>query len=338
MQLPLNSLRPKAAQGGRLIGACWLLTASLAHAQAPFVDARLSLEWSAPSECPTSEQVRADLRSLLVHSRDVSSEPIAVAAIIHRSDRHGYELALISNGNARKIQSDSCVQLAQAAALMMALMLDPGLELEQKPLATASEPAPAEPSPRAEPALAAKVRVTSAPPVAPSREPSAADLVGLLEVAARLDVGAWPSWLYGAALGAGLGIGNWRFSSRVGLGSLVRLSAGQGARLEFVPVTIGVESGYRVRFGAWGLEPRLGVELGVSRSRTFELSTERQTALSVATTVMVRINRQFGARAQVWLGVGSAVPVLRPRWILGGAEVYEMGIALRTEAGVQVSF
>lgn len=336
MPQPLNSLRLMTVRGGRLIGACWLLTTSLGHAQTSSVDARLSLEWSAPSECPTSEQVRADLRSLLVHSRGASSESIAVTATIHRSERRGYELVLISNANARKIQSDSCAQLAEAAALMMALMLDPGLALEQKPPVNASEPA--ESSVRPEPVQPVKTKIAAAPPTAVSRESSAPNLVGTLEAAARLDIGAWPSALYGAVLGAGLGIGNWRLSSRVGLGSRVRLSAGQGARLEFVPVTIGVESGYRFRFGAWGLEPRLGAELGVSRSRTFELSTDRRTALSVATTAMARINRQFGVAVQGWLGVGTAIPVLRPRWTLGGVEVHELGIALRTEAGVQVSF
>src|SRR5512133_1274284 len=328
-----KSTRQRAASG-RLLSSCWILTASLASAQASPVDGRLSLEWSAPSGCPTSEQVRADLHSLLVRSRRESPEPIAVTVTISPSHPRAYRLILISNGNARELQSDSCTQLAQAAALMMALMLDPGLDLKADPDAATIKAAAPPPPPL--PITRAATNAHAAP-AAPSMPPRSPGLVGSMDVAGRVEVGAWPTWNYGAVLGVGLGIANWRFSTRVGLGSTVRLDAGQGARLEFVPITLGLESGYSFPFRAWSIEPRLGVELGVNRSRAFELETAKRTTLSLAAIAMARVNRRI-ANMQIWLGVGSALPVWRPRWMVGGVALHELGIALRTELGLEGSF
>ena len=144
----------------------------------------------------------------------------------------------------------------------------------------------------------------------------------------------------GTVSGAGIGLGhaNWRLNARVGLGSTARLDAGQSARLELVPATVGLESGYVLRSGTWSVEPRLGVELGVTRSRTYELAMAQRTTFSLATTAMARINRSLGAGVQIWVGVGSAVPVWWPRWIVAGTPLHEMGAALRTELGLESTF
>jgi hypothetical protein len=143
----------------------WAAVAGAVFAWAPSASAepgKWVLRWSAPPECPTEAEVVRSVEQLLGAS-DVALE--ADASVARRPD--GFHLSLSwRKGPAsatRELTGDTCSELAQAAALMIALAAEPSLAVPgDSGVGAAAEPAPssAKPPPVAPP-----------PPPAPSPEP-----------------------------------------------------------------------------------------------------------------------------------------------------------------------
>lgn len=104
-----------------MLGA-WLLFATPAHAQ-------LQLRWHAPgASCPTQAEVEGEVRRL------VGTEPLATyeAEAVIRHDAR-WELTLRAAGGERRLEADSCRALGEAAALILALAIDPSLAADLDP-------------------------------------------------------------------------------------------------------------------------------------------------------------------------------------------------------------
>lgn len=120
----------------------------------------LQLDWSAPAECPQHEYVAA------AFARYVGAEPAtdveAQAAV--RAVDHGYQLELSVGGHLKSLDSESCDDLAEAAALILSIAATApeSLGVASAPV---SEPSPSNPEAADEPA--AEPAVSRDPPSSP---------------------------------------------------------------------------------------------------------------------------------------------------------------------------
>lgn len=341
-------IRASLARWGLLFGL-GLMIASTASAEVKAgeqnvpVDARLALSWRAPVGCPSADQVRVDVRSLMAKGHSGAGEPLVVAATIRKGSDRNYELVLSHEDRERIIPGDSCTRLAQAAALLIALLLDPALELAE-PEPSASEAKPAAPGPTAGPALISAPRVPQEPEsTVPTRRSPWVPVVLAIQVGGRLEVGAWPSAEPGLVLGAGLTQdgprGGLLARLLLGLGAPVHVDAGQGATLSLIPATLSLAAGYRLQSKGWGLEPLLGGELGRIQAQSSVLETRDNPALSFSLLGLVRGTRDLGHRLRVWIGPGLVLPLWRPHWVLAdGSVLHILNPALRLEVGLEALF
>lgn len=122
------------------------------------VDGDSWLRWDAPAECAVGGQVRADVRRLLSSGGGKDRNQPRPQAYV-RVENLGVErwrayVGMSADGvsTARGIEANSCAALAEASAVMLAMLVDP----------TAANAVPA------------PVVVSGAPPVVPERAPAAA--------------------------------------------------------------------------------------------------------------------------------------------------------------------
>lgn len=127
--------------GTVLLGASMPLGAgTVARAQ----DAPL-LQWTAPDACPSRSVVEAEIERIL--GRRPDGGPFAEVTVSVRGDRHVAVLALPPSRR-RRIEGSSCEALVRAAALILALEIDPeALSLDAPEPAPSPRPAPEPPEP-----------------------------------------------------------------------------------------------------------------------------------------------------------------------------------------------
>ncbi len=130
----------------------------------------LELDWSAPSDCPNEDALRAAIERLLGYSLEPDAASHVYAhAFVFRPETGPLELHLAitepgGRPNERRIASQSCAELADAAALIIALAIDPEAGTADAPEALA--PAPSTPPPI--PSIEAE-RSQVEPPLPPER-------------------------------------------------------------------------------------------------------------------------------------------------------------------------
>ncbi|HKP63600.1 MAG TPA: hypothetical protein VJV78_42990 [Polyangiales bacterium] len=103
---------------------------SRAHAAEP-----LELEWSAPAGCPDREYVRGEVSERL-GERAAQGSPLSASGQIEATAA-GFELQLRAQGGERRLEAASCEELAESAAVILALLIDPQAA---SPPPAASEP------------------------------------------------------------------------------------------------------------------------------------------------------------------------------------------------------
>lgn len=117
-------------------GGVLAIAVSSAQAQVAAGADRLALAWQAPDECPSRADVRAAVASRLGEAAERAGPALRAEARVER-DAAGYRLALKTEYGERRLAARSCAELAGAAALILALLIDPEAD------ATAPPPAPA---------------------------------------------------------------------------------------------------------------------------------------------------------------------------------------------------
>jgi len=146
-----------------LIGALASLAATLVaigEALPPQTDGlALELTWEAPQGCPDLARERAEIsRRVGGLGREIPGEPIAAQGTIHLDPSGGYSLLLRTRvgdiRGERALAGQDCRELAAAAALVLALLINPeaahSLDSEPAPVV----PAPIPPSPPSPPSPA----------------------------------------------------------------------------------------------------------------------------------------------------------------------------------------
>lgn len=232
--------------------ACAVLWASPSAAAEP-----LELSWQAPPGCPQESAVREQIRAL-VPSAMLESGRLKAEGAITRVDKR-FRLNLVLHlgelSGARTIESDSCSDLAGAAAVAVGLLLQSATQAAAPDGATApgaaSESGSASPSPAADPgnpvpsatANAATPTGAATPAATP---PAAAPAVRLAQPRTwrvflqapqlGVDLGPMPEPSVGLVLAVGFSVPHWRFAASFELPRSQHLSlpgsSGAGAELQ----------------------------------------------------------------------------------------------------------
>lgn len=135
----------------------------------------LQLEWDVPPQCPPRASVLADVERFLPPELAAGGiRPAKIRANIRSDDDQHWKLALdveVAEGHlTRSLEGESCEVVTAAAALVIAVMLDPASVLEEVTPIVEVEPEP-EPAPEA-------------PPPSPEPGPRKIDARGLVRLGA----------------------------------------------------------------------------------------------------------------------------------------------------------
>lgn len=237
------------SRSGKLASAL-LVAAALSSTDGAYAAEPLTLTWQAPRECPQRAAVRARIDAL-VPAAATSKERLEADGKIERVGRR-FRLKLRMRvgeiSGERQIDSDSCQDLAGAAAVALGLMLqsaEPALETEPDS-ASSSSATPASTAEAAETKapVAARTAARPAPSAADPAEEESSGREGD-SVPARdrgwavllhapllaFDVGPLPNASFGGAVGAGVLLGDWRLALDFQLGPSQSVSVSGEPRL-----------------------------------------------------------------------------------------------------------
>jgi hypothetical protein len=200
------------------VGATTLIALPMGGARAD-EPGRVVLTWIADPSCPSGDAVVSAVERL-VRGSPTRDRVVARAEVVHEGS-WGVRLETESGGRLgkRTIEAGSCEQLAEATALILALMIDPSVALRQPepsallPHVGPSPPSGGEPAPAPRPSPPA-----SLPSTPPPGGPRLGSTTAFLFVAASVagDVGTLPGPAAGAGASGGLSAGAWRFTADLG--------------------------------------------------------------------------------------------------------------------------
>ena len=305
------------------------------HALAQLDDA-CGLEWRAPAGCPGAQQIRQRVRELL-GGQSSSSTRLRASATVARTGDRKLQLTLATylgdSRGERRVEGASCQDLANAAAIHLALLLRAAQGPERVP---APEPsttqvapvtlAPAQTAPASDAAARTlePAAVSDATP-RPDRDDAAARAVRVIAQlpAALAELGALAHPALGLGLAGGLDFGSWRVSLEGQLWLKQTLEPVEaGPRAELQRVSAGVRGCRTLLPGRLTLAPCLRVG--------FEHMWARGAGPHVAARSAGASWLAFGAGLQArlgltgWLGVVAQVDgqlaAARPRFTLSGSD------------------
>jgi hypothetical protein len=310
---------------------------------------RFSLNWSAPEDCPSAEQVRADVDGLLANRTTISDETLVATVSVQGMRDAGYLLTLKANGQIRTLDGKDCRELAQAAALLLALLVDPSRATS---LGESPDVSPGEEQPSVDNnALPTNVPLVTAPnttqtsPPATSRKsevgatPEPEKNNRLAEAGLGFDWGSWPVMEPALLLGLGVSTGALQGLAHGSIGLPLHLVTTDGTRVKVFVAAIGLRGAYRFSFGRLALEPAAGFEVGVSRASSPDFVPESRSAVSLSPIGTARSSWRLSRKVRLWGEITAGFPVVRPRWVLeDGESIHRFGPWVRFQSGVQLAF
>lgn len=332
---------------GLLATSALLTTSRVAHAE-------MTLRWDAPSSCPQRDEVLERIRKLAGSSLD-KTEGLSVEGSIERTSQGRYALTLFVRDEhdvrKRVITSDSCADLAGAAAVTLALLLgfdvsaalattspdgsSDGSNGSNDPNASqssATDPtkAPANDTKNAPPKAVAPVKPKPHPP----DDASNAERWGFLLRAptAHADFGPLPHPALGLGAGAGVRYGVWRFvlAGHVSRNQNVESVEIPESGAELKRLTAELTACRGFRFSSVELAPCAALALEVVSARGFGDSVAAQSAKAVWPAVGI------GGKAAlypweplaIFATVTGYVELSRPRLVIEGVgEIAELSPA-----------
>lgn len=302
----------------------------------------VELSWEAPAGCPDRANVEQRIQKLLAGASEkskVSAEGVVTAT------KSGYRLALTTTRDGtrgeRILDDKSCEALAESAALIVAMAIDPAIALTidepppppPPPPATTTEPEPPAPPPPVAPPP--KADTPSPAPVAPPvREPLRPRFV----VAAGGDVLGYvfPRAALGASLSVGTIIGPFRFdlAGRYSPLSEHSLDAPAGASGSFELLLGQARAAWLWSLGGFELGPAVGFEAGRARGRGHGVSTSLEARTPwLAGSFGALASHRFG-RYALSGEVSLIAPLTRPAFIIEGAGTVHTPAAVAIRAGL----
>jgi len=256
----------------------------------------VELDWEAPAGCPDETTARAWLDAYLGGEGGGAEVDIEIAA--RGGDRFAATIDIeLPDGieGERALTGQGCRHVAEAAVLVVAMIIDPAGVAARVTAAREAEPEPADTTPPEPLRLALGLRLLGDAGTLPDPSVGAGLFAGLdwarLHGALRLDA-LWPRTADGPASGSG--------------GEFTWLAAGLGVDYDVV----------RALDGMLGLGPRVGVEGGVVLARGVGLDEpqrERQPWIAGGVGLGARL---FGDAWWLGLAVEAWAPLHRPAWAL----------------------
>jgi hypothetical protein len=343
--------------GGRLAA---LAGAALIAARSPDARAqpapadRVVLRWTAPEGCPAGDRVTAEVDRLLGASGARPPKALDVSARVTEDPAGGFRVHLETPGEGgsreREIKGVSCAAIADATALIIALMIDPAAVAAAPPALPPSPPSPPLPSPPPSPAPP-PLPSPSPPPSAP--RPSPPPAANGIRPSFRLL--AWA----GADLGTLSSVAFAAGGAAVMVVGPVRIELGAGAwpaRTVVVPARPSTGGDVSLVTGSAGacydvlaVTPRRPFELGPCGG--FEVGRLHAVGVGVSTLgegnalwSAARFGGLFAWAPIQWLAlelrVEAAFPFARPTFVLeNDGDVFRPPVAVgRAEGGVEVRF
>ena len=165
---------------------------SLLVPEPPAPPASIDLQWNAPPGCSSAEAVQARVAALLSGPPRGQGEAVVVASVVREGEAVSMTLTTTFAGatDVREVTSTSCEALADATAVLLAVSLEPSLDVQPEP----------EPEPEPEPVPVPPVVSDAAPAPALPRiaEPAAASESAPEPVESPPPAaGPWPVALHG---------------------------------------------------------------------------------------------------------------------------------------------
>jgi len=308
----------------------------------------LALEWRAPEGCPDGAAISDRVRSLLASS-DTSTDPVQARGIVIPPVAGGaWQLTLETVQGARtwqrSLSAGSCDELADAGALIIALVIDPNLRPEAATTAEAPPPADV-------PALAPTATLPAAQAAAPThdlmseRPPTRAESETTVHITASalVDSGTLPRAALGGELTGGLGFGPVEVQA---LGTVLpearEVVAQEPARGGDISLLAGGLRGCYVIEG-----PELaglacgGLEAGrIQGSGVGTMTTDTQSVFWLAGRLGVVGRYRLGGPTAAQLGLEALIPVTRPEFVLENVgSVHRPAVATaRASLGLELHF
>jgi hypothetical protein len=323
------------------------------------------IDWTAPETCPASADVRAGIERYLGRPVASSADAVAARAVVTREKGNQWRMKLTTTvrreTRERVIEGDSCRAVADAAALILAFVIDPKSAATRSPATSATgtapaatemsapespAPAPGAPSdrsnlatvppetsaetntplagpPPAEPAPTARPDAADSPPRPTS--PSAPPRPWTLRALAGADSSALPAWsgFVGAAVGRAFGRASIELSGAYFAPRTREIGGGAQARGgTFELLTLGGRTCYAFFGPTVELAPCVGAEYGTVRGMAFGVGVP-----GVGKGLWLAATASGAARwrAAPWLGavaeVGVALPLVRPEYVIDNVGV-----------------
>jgi hypothetical protein len=314
------------------------------------------LAWSAPQGCPAAADVREAVERYV--GRPLSTEPIAARATVTREKTERWRLSLRTTfrGDTRErvIEGDSCGAVADAAALVLAFLIDPNSVEASAPSVSPSLPSdrstiaslPEAPvaSARAEapvfqPATKSPI-VDSPPPTTPTSQPAPARR-WTLRATAGADSSSLPSWtgFVGVDVARAFGRGSLELSGAYYAPRSREISQGRGGTFDLL--TLGARGCYAAFGPTFEVSPCVGAEYGTVRGTGFGVGDPGAgkglwLAATMAGAARWRMTPGLGTMAEV----GITLPLVRPDYVIDNVGfVYRTDfVGLRLLAGLESYF
>lgn len=327
----------------------------------------LALEWQAPPGCPARDVVLNRLRKMVGKSMDRVTRLRAEARIESVSAR--YRLTLkVREGEAeteRVIDSDSCADLAGAAAVALGLLVrdeireqdaagsggqggdsapSAGGDAATPPNPPASKPEVAEPPRASEPKDSARRPIDEPPSEAAPSAPTSTSVRFLLRVPqVGMDVGPLPHPSPTVGLSAGVAVNALELTLGARLGFTQTLWADDtpayGAEVRRAAIEL--RGCYAAPLGRFSFGPCVFGALDALSARGVgdEVTSQTQSTAVVAIGAALLAKVRLGGSFALFFSVGGQGETTRPQLIVDGlGEVATLApLALTTNAGLELS-
>ena len=304
---------------------------------------RFVLTWQAPAGCPTEAQVIREIDELVANSAPAGNITIAASASI-AGENDGFTLTLmvrdVEGSHGRRLEAPTCDELGHAAALIVALAIDPALLANQSiPSGTSTFTPPARPF--AEP-NSTQLPNASPPsiPMAQRAESPTTFSVPPRHIAAeplfwRVGLSAFAAYhtLPGINLGTGLFGAIQARSLRIELSASslsANLKSGANRAATFELDRIAPRLCWFVTETTWAAGPCAGVELGRLSGSGYGVTNAQQAkAFWLGSSFGALLELRIASSSVVGIFADAEVPWVPNQFNLNSIDVFKTGISGR---------
>jgi hypothetical protein len=299
----------------------------------------IELSWDAPAECPSHDDVMAELSRITRVKPGRAVTGIQAQASIARAADGRYKLRLRTQREDQtgetELDASSCAALERGVTLVLALALGDGVDLideKNPPEAAASSPEPPKPSP-----LAAPLKVAVVPPPHAVERPSSLRWSPWLAGAGSWGLIAKPAG--GAQLGLALGEQHWQADARVTLWPAGSAEPVQGIESSFLAFVGTVAGCGRLPVEEWALSACAHLDVGlIHGSARGAASNNAATAPWYALGPSVALSAPLAGRVKLRIEAGLSVGFAPPHFAIRGLRDVYVVARYVPEASLGVAF